>query len=580
MGKNLIEYRGGIFSPSSMCQELSFLTTKFDGKNATVDSQYRTSTDAAINKYGFSTDVKFAELVYNLLGEIKTYAELFIGYARNGDTCVEYRTKADALSTLVLAREDSNGVVQFKAAYRDPSSGALSQYDADGHRGNAFIAALWKQITDNPEAASAFQNLRSACGSGNIDEQSVAMCKLSNNQYYRINRANGENPNDPVRYNAEYELLTDTDIANTTCNEVVCGSPLVFTISEDGIEEIEAEVEETEEVAEEVTEEVVTGADLRDKYKLDPKRELTPEEEARVPKMTKEYVVPAWATKIARRAASSMAMKKPQLNYLLYGPSGTGKTEGARAIAEMLGLPYYSLTCSADDDEFKLLGNLIPNVNKKDPSENDFVFVGSELIEAIKTGGLIELQEANTIKNASVMEALNPLFADDGGFIKLMTGEVITRHPDCVIVVTTNRGYEGTYDIQQAVWSRIKFVQKIVAPSAQELFDRAYAWTGFKPKAMLKKMAECVADIEEYCRNNQISSGVSGPRELINWATNAILEAQDRGTKVDEDAVIIAGIPTVLEKSAQNEEDIDDICSAIFKKYFSPSKVDAARAAA
>ncbi len=77
--------------------------------------------------------------------------------------------------------------------------------------------------------------------------------------------------------------------------------------------------------------------------------------------------------------------------------------------------------------------------------------------------GFCEIQEANIIKRASVLEALNPLLAGGGkdNFIKLPTGEVITRHPDCVIAFTVNREYEGCNDLQEAVYSRINLIKQI-----------------------------------------------------------------------------------------------------------------------
>ena len=92
-------------------------------------------------------------------------------------------------------------------------------------------------------------------------------------------------------------------------------------------------------------------------------------------------------------------------------------------------------------------------LEKNANDENDFVYIESELIQAIKHGGFCEIQEANIIKRSSVLEALNPLLANGGkdSFIKLPNGEVITRHPDCVIAFTVNREYEGCNDLQEAV---------------------------------------------------------------------------------------------------------------------------------
>ncbi|MCR5341970.1 MAG: hypothetical protein K6E70_01225, partial [Butyrivibrio sp.] len=53
-------------------------------------------------------------------------------------------------------------------------------------------------------------------------------------------------------------------------------------------------------------------------------------------------------------------------------------------------------------------------LEKESSDTNDFVYVESELIQAIKSGGFCEIQEANIIKRSSVMEALNLLLANGG----------------------------------------------------------------------------------------------------------------------------------------------------------------------
>ena len=56
-------------------------------------------------------------------------------------------------------------------------------------------------------------------------------------------------------------------------------------------------------------------------------------------------------------------------NFLLRGPAGTGKTEGARAIAAGLNLPYMKYTCSAGTEIFDLVGQVFPDTDG--PSTGD-----------------------------------------------------------------------------------------------------------------------------------------------------------------------------------------------------------------
>ena len=55
----------------------------------------------------------------------------------------------------------------------------------------------------------------------------------------------------------------------------------------------------------------------------------------------------------ASTPSSPPARALPMRNFLLRGPAGTGKTEGARAIAAGLNLPYMKYTCSAGDRDLR-----------------------------------------------------------------------------------------------------------------------------------------------------------------------------------------------------------------------------------
>lgn len=585
-----------------------------------VDTIYRTTPNSMLPNASIKTDAMLAELICNYAGIINTYNHLFVGVTNDG-CAAEFRRRAGDDLTIVVAKNGPSGVKVFAQSSSDDTT--LSPYDPAGHRGTGFFAALLPMLLEDQEAKEFMDNLMLHINGDN--EFSQALCGLSNNFYYRMKDTQSTDPvvvDESDYNNFDLKFIDEPIIYVSTANQ---REPFFFKVDTSL-----ASASASQSSAPTLTNNVSASL-LRDMYLLDEERELTEEEEARVPDLGDYYVVPEWAVKTAKRIKDSRRFRKGINNILLYGPSGTGKTEGAQAIAEMLGLPYYSLTCSADDDKFDLIGQLIPNVNKdvsemissmdvtfediendfeesfkklfgRNPgaldsvadayaevakriaekdSEQDFTYVESELIQAIKYGGFCEIQEANIIKRSSVMEALNPLLQGAGGFIKLPTGEVITRHPDCIIVMTINRDYEGCNNLQEAVLSRINYVKQINEPTVDELFARTKAQTGFKNDTMLKKMAQFVADAHAYCRENDITSGVCGPRELMDWAENTILESEDRGeVKITEDSVIISALDTVLEKVSQDAEDVEDVIAGVFKKYFSVSKLDKIRSAA
>jgi hypothetical protein len=327
------------------------------------------------------------------------------------------------------------------------------------------------------------------------ENYSKAMCGLSNNIYYRLK---DEKSTAPVKYEQAPKKLTQADIDAVKVERIFSGEPKVFNRTVPA----SSECYDDEDIS------IISTASLRDMYPLDKERILTAEEEARVPDLGEWYVVPEWSMKTAQRIAASKRFRKGISNILLYGPSGTGKTEGSQAIAEMLGLPYYTQTCSPDDDKFDILGQLIPNTGKGKDGDTD--------------------------------EACN--------------------------------------DLQEAVYSRINLIKQIPEPTEDELFSRTKAQTGFGNAALLRKMAKCVVDIHQYCCEKDITGGVCGPREQIDWAQDAILESEERGEdRISEKAVIAAALETVLEKVAQNEDDIEDVIAGVFNKHFSPSAVNAMR---
>ncbi len=58
------------------------------------------------------------------------------------------------------------------------------------------------------------------------------------------------------------------------------------------------------------------------------------------------YVIPREVEQVCRHIAQTTGSQNPMRNIMFRGPAGTGKTEGAKAIAAGLGIPYTFLTCS------------------------------------------------------------------------------------------------------------------------------------------------------------------------------------------------------------------------------------------
>ena len=372
-------------------------------------------------------------------------------------------------------------------------------------------------------------------------------------------------------------------------------------------------------------------------FLLDDKRKLTDEEIRMIPKMPSSYVSPKWVLSIAEEIKESSIFSEPVRNILLSGPAGTGKTTGAMAIAYALGLPYVKITCSPDTDMFDIVGQMLPNTEKTElsslfqqrgiptfedvemnPQETfktlfgremtkydtaadcyskivnllmdgmeqtkDFTYVESNFIKAIENGWVIELQEPNVIKRNSVMVGLNSIMENDShvASITLPTGRTIHRHPDAVVIVTTNSEYDGCGRIQESVLSRMQTKRSIENPLKEELAERTIKQTGFKNRVQAEKMADTILSIAKYCKDKGIEGGVCGPRELQNWAKKAmLLQKKENGNfdTVTEDVIIRAAFPTMIAKSAQTEEEVEEIITAVFGKKYDQMVVQEAKEA-
>lgn len=91
---------------------------------------------------------------------------------------------------------------------------------------------------------------------------------------------------------------------------------------------------------------------------------------------------------------------------------------------------------------------------KKDGGQS-FSYVETDFIKALEHGFVVEIQEPTTIMQPGVLVGLNSLLEQEGS-ITLPTGKVIKRHPDAVVVVTTNISYEGCRGMNRVTRSVLK----------------------------------------------------------------------------------------------------------------------------
>lgn len=177
-----------------------------------------------------------------------------------------------------------------------------------------------------------------------------------------------------------------------------------------------------------------------------------------------------------------------------------------------------------------------------------YKYVETPLVKAIKNGWLCEIQEPTVIIQQGVLVGLNSLLEQDGNIV-LPTGEVIKRHPDAVVIITTNTNYEGCRAMNQSVTDRMNLIFDIPNPTVDRMTNIAMSATGCTDEAMVRKMAQCVLDIEAYCKNKYITDGSVGMRGLIDWVNSWMITNEP----------IKSAELTVLSKATTDEDDREGI---------------------
>lgn len=188
-----------------------------------------------------------------------------------------------------------------------------------------------------------------------------------------------------------------------------------------------------------------------------------------------------------------------------------------------------------------------------------YTYIETDFIRALKYGWLVEVQEPTVIMQPGVLVGLNSLL-EQAGAITLPTGEVITRHPDAVVVVTTNISYEGCRGLNQSVIDRMSLARDIELPAPDVMAQRAIAVTGYEDEVEVMKMVKVVCDMADFMRKNGIADGNCGMRSLIDWISS---------TEVTGDPYISA-LYTVVAKATADEEDRFALISSVLEPVYAP----------
>ena len=254
----------------------------------------------------------------------------------------------------------------------------------------------------------------------------------------------------------------------------------------------------------------------------------------------------------------SKLMKLPDLDDMDYDPAGvymalTGVENSAATSQDCMSIVLDRVT--------EKVRELSKTVKDKSSSGQTYRYVETDFVKALKHGYVIEIQEPSTIVQPGVLVGLNSLL-EQSGSITLPTGEVIQRHPDAVVVVTTNTSYEGCRGMNQSVLDRMSLVRDVELPSPEVMAQRAMSVTGATDEYEVSKMVQVVDDLAEYCRKNSITDGSYGMRSLIDW----IISSEITGD------VYESALYTIISKATADELDREALISTVLEPIFAPKR--------
>lgn len=359
-----------------------------------------------------------------------------------------------------------------------------------------------------------------------------------------------------------------------------------------------------------------TAADLEKAFLLNKKRVLTDTEKALLI-VPDSHIPGVEAYSLCKHIQKSSKKPRPIRNILLRGEAGTGKTETAKDIALGLGLPYVFVTCSSDTEIYDLLGQMMPNKpnetpmsideyqnaygdldlnalptatdisndpemaykaitgkKKRDATEadclaaiiqraaaggadsgaNGFHYVESPLIQAIRNGWVCEIQEPTVIAKPGVLVGLNGLL-DSTSAVNLPTGETIRRHPDAVIIATTNISYEGCRDMNQSVLSRFQIKMDIHAPEDTILAERLRSMTGCPKSVRVPQILKAYHAVLNTLKTLYLTDGSVDLRTLADWISSYMIT----GSYMESAEM------TIIPSATADEEGINKVREVIRK---------------
>ena len=608
-------------------RELPAPLDKLASKKVKVSSKYGSGTEATLT----CTVVKAVHALCDCMTGICEGAVGVIDHRM----VAEYKSSAGPDAYHLVVYDSVTGNILASGYDKNTEMVETYRLHQTANDGAAVLMAMMPALLSDQEFDDNFQIYLAERKNGYLDlnKATEAMAIMCDNAYRRI-----KDESCPAHIKAEVQKSGNVlrvsqaqlDSGAYTPNTVIAGEFTIF--AKTGRVTVTAATTE------------ISHTDFEGKYQLTPGRKLSFLEEQLVPKLAEWYIIPDQVVNICRHAQVTTGRPMQMRNFLMRGPAGTGKTQGAMAIAAGLHLPYMKYTCSASTEVFDFVGMVFPKtdsmstgdedldkqremlmsmgginyanvakllklpnledmdfdpagvfesltgVSNEDATSRDcmavvmdmvtekikqlskpaegesssgqsYTYVETDFIKALKYGYVIEIQEPTVITQPGVLVGLNSLL-EQSGSITLPTGEIIQRHPDTVVVVTTNVTYEGCRGLNQSVVDRMSLVEDIELPTPEVMAQRAIAVTGASDEFQVSQMVQVVNDMADYMRKNGITDGTCGMRSLIDW----IISSEITGD------VHKSALSTIISKATSDEEDREALRTAILEPIFAPKR--------
>lgn len=608
-------------------RELPAPLDKLASKKVKVSSKYGSGTEATLT----CTVVKAVHALCDCMTGICEGAVGVIDHRM----VAEYKSSAGPDAYHLVVYDSVTGNILASGYDKNTEMVETYRLHQTANDGAAVLMAMMPALLSDQEFDYNFQIYLAERKNGYLDlnKATEAMAIMCDNAYRRI-----KDESCPAHIKAEVQKSGNVlrvsqaqlDSGTYTPNTVIAGEFTIF--AKTGRVTVTAATTE------------ISHTDFEGKYQLTPGRKLSFLEEQLVPKLAEWYIIPDQVVNICRHAQVTTGRPMQMRNFLMRGPAGTGKTQGAMAIAAGLHLPYMKYTCSASTEVFDFVGMVFPKtdsmstgdedldkqremlmsmgginyanvakllklpnledmdfdpagvfesltgVSNEDATSRDcmavvmdmvtekikqlskpaegesssgqsYTYVETDFIKALKYGYVIEIQEPTVITQPGVLVGLNSLL-EQSGSITLPTGEIIQRHPDTVVVVTTNVTYEGCRGLNQSVVDRMSLVEDIELPTPEVMAQRAIAVTGASDEFQVSQMVQVVNDMADYMRKNGITDGTCGMRSLIDW----IISSEITGD------VHKSALSTIISKATSDEDDREALRTAILEPIFAPKR--------